>query len=279
MGPRARLALACLVMAVSLLAATARAQPADREEARRQFEKGRVAYELAQYEQAIDHFTRAYELSSEPVLIFNIAQANRLMGRCHKAVDLYQQYLRLAPATEEAEVARAHLQTLRQTCRDPAKPDPPSPATVAPAASLHATASPTPPAPLPSGGGLRKAAWVGLAAGLLVGGASPLLYHWNQSRKAKHDVEAAALARVLASDATDPVPRMQLEQSNRALGRSIDTVDVLVIVTAAAGAAAVLTSSAYLVFGGRREPEPGRRAALDLQLAVGPGLVAIFGRY
>jgi hypothetical protein len=128
---------------------------------------------------------------------------------------------------------------------------------------------------------VRTAAWAGLAGGLLVGGASPLLYHWNQSRKIKHDIEAAALGRVLASDAADPGVRMRLEQSNRALERSIDTVDVLVIVTASVGAAAVLASSAYLVFGGRSQSGPGRQAALDVQVAAGPrgGVVVVSGRY
>jgi tetratricopeptide (TPR) repeat protein len=294
MGPaRAHPALAGAVLAVSLLAATAHAQPADREEARREFQRGRGAYDLAQYDQAIAHFTRAYQLSSEPVLIFNIAQANRLMGRCGKAIELYQQYVRLAPATEEAEAARAHLETLGQTCRDtadgsqgvgaaPAAPAAkPAPAAPAPPAAVRAAAPAAPPVVAPAGGGLRYVAWGGLAGGLLVGGASPLLYHWNQSRKAKHDVEAAALNRVLASDAADPGARMRLEQSNRALERSIDTVDVLVIVTATLGAAAVLTSSAYLVFGGRPERGPGRQAAVDVRVAAGPraGLVVVSGRY
>jgi hypothetical protein len=140
-----------------------------------------------------------------------------------------------------------------------------------------------PPVAAASGGGLRKAAWAGLAGGVLVGAAAPVLYHWNQSRKAKHDVEAAALERVLASDATDPDARKRLELSNRALGRSIGTVDVLVIVTATVGAAAALTSTAYLVFGGRGEANPARHAALDLdlELVVGPrvGLVVASGQY
>lgn len=275
MGLAARPAL--VVAAVLWLATMpAQAQPANREEARREFEKGRVAYDVADYDQAITHFTRAYELSLEPVLIFNIAQAQRKVGRCHKAIELYQKYLRLAPATEEAEAARAHLEVLQKSCPEEAPPEtaPPKPA---PAAAVQPPAPPPPPAPKRPG--LRTAAWVGLAGGVLVGASSPLLYQWNQSRKPRRDVEAAALERVLPTDAADPDARMRLEQSNRALSSSIDTVDTLVIVTAVAGTAMALGSAGYLMFAGRPERPAEPHAGLGVSIGPGLALLAVSGRY
>jgi tetratricopeptide (TPR) repeat protein len=272
-APRSGAALAGLISLV-LLAAPVRADPGDRAEARREFEKGRVAYHLADYEEAIAHFTHAYQLSLEPVLIFNIAQAQRMVGRCQKAIDLYQQYLRLVPASEEADAARSHLESLRATCRveaeepatkaksSPPAPAPALPSRAAPVESVVVSAAP--------GQGLRRAAWAGLAGGALVAAAAPLLYRWNESRKAKRDVESAALARVLPTDATDPDARTRLEQSNRALDRSIHTTGTMVIVTAGVGTAAMLTSAAYLLFA--REPASTHRAGLTPAVAIAPGL-------
>jgi tetratricopeptide (TPR) repeat protein len=273
--------LACALAIGPRQRAAAQPAPVDRAEARRHYEKGRVAYDLADYGAAIAHFTRAYELSLEPVLIFNIAQAHRLMGSCRKAIELYQRYLRLAPGTEEAETARPHLEALKRSC-----PEEPPPAR-APAASPPRSAAPAAATPLAAATAaparhrpLRTAAWVGLGAGLLAAAAAPLLHDWNESRKARHEVEAAALARVLPSDAADPAQRTRLEASHRALGRSIDTVDTLVIVTAAAGAALALGSAGYLLFGGREAAPPApARVTLDVGISPGATLVALSGRY
>jgi tetratricopeptide (TPR) repeat protein len=52
------------------------------EKARAHYETGLHYYDVADYQQAIREFKRAYELSAAPELLFNIGQAHRLAGDC-----------------------------------------------------------------------------------------------------------------------------------------------------------------------------------------------------
>src|SRR5262249_34851212 len=70
---------------------------ADLETAKRLFNQGQVHYSLGEYDQAISEFRAAYQLSSAPGLLFNIAQAYRLKGDCRQALEVYKHFLRLAP--------------------------------------------------------------------------------------------------------------------------------------------------------------------------------------
>ncbi len=58
------------------------------------FEKGARLYEARDYAHAYDEFTRSYELTGRPQLLFSRAQAlRRLGGRREEAIALYQAYL------------------------------------------------------------------------------------------------------------------------------------------------------------------------------------------
>lgn len=75
-------------------------EPASRttlEEARRHYERGIAHYNLGAFDAAIAEFKAAYERSSEPALLFNIAQAYRLKEDYKQALFFYDAYLRLRP--------------------------------------------------------------------------------------------------------------------------------------------------------------------------------------
>lgn len=58
------------------------------------FNKGAAYYEAGDYAHAYDEFTRSYELTDRPQLLFSRAQSlRRLGGRREEAVGLYQEYL------------------------------------------------------------------------------------------------------------------------------------------------------------------------------------------
>jgi hypothetical protein len=59
---------------------------------REAFEIGRAAYDRADYEAAAVAFEQSYASSHAPRLLFNIAQALRLAGKCQRALGFYQQY-------------------------------------------------------------------------------------------------------------------------------------------------------------------------------------------
>jgi hypothetical protein len=56
------------------------------------YERGVSAYDEGEYDRAIRAFEESYRLIQEPLLLFNIGQAYRLMGNCEKALDYYQRY-------------------------------------------------------------------------------------------------------------------------------------------------------------------------------------------
>ena len=87
------------------------AQPAQPDKATRQAAKayvdaGLAAQNRGDHDTAITFYSKAYELVSHPVLLFNIAQAHRLAGRMEQAVDFYQKFLATNPAGPEAQIAR-----------------------------------------------------------------------------------------------------------------------------------------------------------------------------
>jgi len=124
---RSRLTFAGLVVA-ALAPALARAEPApsaarsetppsqSAKEARELFAQGQIHYSLGEYEQAIAQFRRAYELTSAPGLLFNIAQAHRLNGDCKQALAIYRHFVRMAPDSEYRPEAETQIAALVVRC-------------------------------------------------------------------------------------------------------------------------------------------------------------------
>ena len=83
-----------LLLLVYLLAGVASAQPHPSAE---QFEKGKAAYRLGEFDEAIAFFREGYRLKPDPVFLYNIALAHRGKEEFEKAIFFYQSYLREAP--------------------------------------------------------------------------------------------------------------------------------------------------------------------------------------
>ena len=90
-------ALACV--AAIALGGVASAQPkqSDVQKAATLYDKGKRHFDIAEYGAAIAAWKEAYLLSSEPLLLFNIAQAHRLAGDCAQANRFYLNYKRVQP--------------------------------------------------------------------------------------------------------------------------------------------------------------------------------------
>jgi tetratricopeptide (TPR) repeat protein len=89
------------------------------------FKLGGAMFEQGHFGQAYDHFTRAGELVPErPGVIFSRAQALRRMGgRRAKAIELYEQFIALAPDSKHAAEARAHVAEMKVSKSGDAKAD------------------------------------------------------------------------------------------------------------------------------------------------------------
>jgi hypothetical protein len=101
---------------VLAIAATARAEPpsdAKKTEAIAHFRQGEEYFKSAQWEAAIKEYRAAYELTGEPLMVFDIALANEKAGNVEPAYDGYDQYLKtvsLGTAADEARAGKARLQ-------------------------------------------------------------------------------------------------------------------------------------------------------------------------
>jgi tetratricopeptide (TPR) repeat protein len=107
----------CLVAVLLLSGGLASAQNAAQlEQAKHEFDTGQTAYNLAQYEVALVHYTKAYELAKLPAILFNLAQVRRkLYEQKHELIDLrearelYRSYLRQVPISSDRQMAESLL--------------------------------------------------------------------------------------------------------------------------------------------------------------------------
>jgi tetratricopeptide (TPR) repeat protein len=106
-----------LTSIVALLAGTGPAiaqpqAPDTRAKAASHFKEGQLYFKNGDYDRAIKEYREAYELSKEPLLLFNIALCEDRAKRYERALDMFKQYLDLAPAGEVADEARENVTRL-----------------------------------------------------------------------------------------------------------------------------------------------------------------------
>ncbi|HET7505654.1 MAG TPA: tetratricopeptide repeat protein [Kofleriaceae bacterium] len=104
---------ALLALALTLSAAEARGDDASSgnvpAKARALADRGRALHDAGDYAAAIAAFTQAYVMAPSPALLFNLAQAYRLLGSCDDAALMYQRYLATNPSPEGKALAQTHL--------------------------------------------------------------------------------------------------------------------------------------------------------------------------
>ncbi len=118
-----------------------RAHAAPVDDFQRQHEQAERLYESGAYEAALGALNRAYALRPVPLLLFNMAQAHRVLGHHALAISFYERYLAAAPRLDLKEQARVqkHIAALR------AKSAPPM--ALSHVASLSSVAEPIPKPP------------------------------------------------------------------------------------------------------------------------------------
>ena len=112
--------LTMVLLGLALLAGVVSRARADedaraRERARAHYEAGAQLYARAQYLDAVQEFERAYALSGAKPLLFNIAQAYRLLGpaHCQQALDGYERYLAADPGAENRGEVEERIASMR----------------------------------------------------------------------------------------------------------------------------------------------------------------------
>jgi tetratricopeptide (TPR) repeat protein len=140
-----------LVLGWLLIARTVLAQ-ARVDEARERYRKATAAYNLGHYAEAAREYEATYELTLDPAVLFNTAQAYRLAGEAQKAILAYKGYLRAATQGPQREIAQQKLQELTRvrdgggasasTAEAPHAAPPPLPAPAPAPAALKSTPAP-----------------------------------------------------------------------------------------------------------------------------------------
>ncbi|MCA9605036.1 MAG: tetratricopeptide repeat protein [Myxococcales bacterium] len=105
---------AALALLGCLFASPVRAQESDvaHEEAASAFHAGQAAYEAGRFPEALTYFERAYELTHEPDLLYNIATVQDRLRRDADALASYRAYLEAVPDTEARANIEARIQVL-----------------------------------------------------------------------------------------------------------------------------------------------------------------------
>lgn len=222
-------------------------------EARHLFAEGQIRYSLGEYEAAIAAFRRAYELSSAPGLLFNIAQAHRLNGQCRQALEIYRHFIRLAPPSSEHQAeAERQVAILIPRCGTPALSVPTAPAPapkveVAAPAIVLTRPSQAEPERAPPGWSTRRQAAAGLlAGGIAAGVAAGILYGWNDGRYDNWRNEDRRLA--ASASGISGEEWLAAQERNEALFGSIQRTDTVNLVLAGVAVAAVLTAVVLVLF-------------------------------
>jgi hypothetical protein len=122
--------------------------PADIEKAKAAFVAGKQAFDSGDFPEAISKFKESYNLSKNPVLLYNIGFANESAGMDDIALFYYRKFLTDAPedAAQRAEVIERvktlekKFQTGGTTTAEPAKPEAPKgPIQIKPPGTYSAT--------------------------------------------------------------------------------------------------------------------------------------------
>ena len=147
-------------------------------EAERLFEQAQSHFAQGQYDQAVEFFERAFLLTQEPLLVYDIAQAYRRKGDCESALGQYRRYLQLTEnptpgiAHEEPRrFAQDRVTELNRQCGQPVRASPQERVAVQPETAVQ---TPLPPIRSPQKRGRRIFAiplvLAGVGGGLLITG-------------------------------------------------------------------------------------------------------------
>jgi tetratricopeptide (TPR) repeat protein len=110
----------CSLAAVFLLFASpghAEPQSSNDKEARKLFFQGDRMYEEGKYEEAVEAFEKAYQLSRRPELLFNLANAYERLGQYEEALRALRDYAPAAPKDDRERIA-ARLKTLEERAEE-----------------------------------------------------------------------------------------------------------------------------------------------------------------
>jgi tetratricopeptide (TPR) repeat protein len=102
-----RVFLPALALAAALLwpwdASAAQLTQQQKDEVKLHYQRATRAYDLQKYQEAIEEYQKAYEISGDPPMLYNIGQAYRLSDQPAEAVRYYRRFLQRMPNARNRE--------------------------------------------------------------------------------------------------------------------------------------------------------------------------------
>jgi tetratricopeptide (TPR) repeat protein len=117
-----------------------------RQQVRDHYERGTRFYNVAKYGEAIDEYQKAYLISADPVMLYNIAQAYRMWDQPVEAIRFYRNYLRNAPTAPNRTEVEKRIAELERVAEERRR----APTTTPPATEPPPAATPPPVTPPPT---------------------------------------------------------------------------------------------------------------------------------
>jgi tetratricopeptide (TPR) repeat protein len=138
-----KLRLAGLLAALVVASTPAFAAKPPLEQAKALTREATVEYDVGHFDQALELYTKAYEIYPKPALLFDIAQCHRLLGHYERALFFFHGYLREEPDAPNRPLAERLLQETqdkydaeRQAHAESTAAEPPAPAAPTPVPSM-----------------------------------------------------------------------------------------------------------------------------------------------
>ena len=119
--------------------------PAQKQEVRQHYEKASRAYDVQKFQEAIEEYQKTYEISGDPAMLFNVAQAYRLNGQPQEAIYYYRRYLERSPTASNRPATEQKIAELEKLIGEGK--------TAPPGAAPPPAAPPPPGAPPPGSAG------------------------------------------------------------------------------------------------------------------------------
>ncbi len=106
-----------LVSTSNLQAQSSSSRDAQIAQAKKEFASGTRTYQNGEFEAALAHFRRAYELTQSPDLLYNIATVSDRMRHDEEALEAYEGYIEARPNSPDREHVRGRIKALKHAIR------------------------------------------------------------------------------------------------------------------------------------------------------------------
>lgn len=153
--------------------------PESQRRARMHFQQGKAAFELGNFQEALEQYKTAYRIAPLPGFLFNIGQCHRNLGDLDKAIFAFRLYLRKRPEAPNREAVLQLIKELERLIEERAQQQKKVPVYLPESRPITHQPPPPPPPPTP----VYKRWWLWTLVGLAAGGAAVGIYFGVKSRE------------------------------------------------------------------------------------------------